>query len=285
LAAYGGTPARVDAQAIPATAPAEAAVEEAAVEEVAVQTENVRHLAVGPAPGASAATRLRIDGTTIAGADLRTCVGVRQATPGEWRLSAVTPPRGEKRPGVSGPFGDLFGRGTALVIGTTGSAEERFFLDWCARDAARFFRTWNGGVHRGGIAGESWVDLPIVTDTDYLASQDPASQDATRNVIAFGTPATNALLAEVAGPLGIVFGPGLVRLRGREWRGRDVALIAVLPHPDGSDRYLAIHGGATPDAITHGAHLHWQLLPDYLVYDGDRVLDWGFLDNSWNPPV
>ena len=178
---------------------------------------------------------------------------------------------------MSGPFGDLFRRGVVLVTGTTGSAEERFFLEWSAQDGAGFFRTWNGGVHRGGIAGESWVDLPRMTDAEYLAAG-----DTTRNVIAFGTPATNALLGRLAGPLGLEFGADVIRLRGREWRGRDLALIAVLPHPDGSDRYVAVHGGVTPDAITAGAHLHWQLLPDYLVYDGERVVEWGHLDNDWS---
>jgi hypothetical protein len=181
---------------------------------------------------------------------------------------------------VSGPFGDLFGRGVVLVTGTTGGAEERFFLDWCARDAARFFRTWNGGVHRGGIAGDNWVDLSVMTDAEYLASG-----DQTRNVVAFGTPATNALLATLAGRLGLEIGGDAVRLRDREWRGRQVALIAVLPHPDGGDRYVAVHGGVTPDAITAGAHLHWQLLPDYLVYDGERVVEWGHFDNRWQLPA
>jgi hypothetical protein len=58
-------------------------------------------------------------------------------------------------------------------------------------------------------------------------------------------------------------------------------VIAIRPRPDGGDRYLAIHGGTSPDAITWGAHLHWHLLPDWLVYDRDAVLGWGFFDNDW----
>ncbi len=83
-------------------------------------------------------------------------------------------------------------------------------------------------------------------------------RDATRNIIAYGTPRTNALLAEMTGPLGL------------EWRSRQAAIIAV-------------HGDV-PVAITHGAHLDWQLLPDYLVYNTDRVLEWGHFDNQWRPP-
>jgi hypothetical protein len=39
-----------------------------------------------------------------------------------------------------------------------------------------------------------------------------------------------------------------------------------------------------PEAITWGSHLSVQLLPDYVVYDGGRMLDWGFWDNAWSQP-
>jgi pimeloyl-ACP methyl ester carboxylesterase len=264
LERYGGPPARVDASAAPG--------------EVVLRTENVRRLRLGPVPLAGASTALRVDGAPVSGVDLQAPAGLLRRHPGgPWEAAEGAPPAGQKRPAVSGPFGDLFRRGVVLVTGSTGSAEERFFLEWSAQDGAGFFRTWNGGVHRGGIAGESWVDLLRMTDVEYLAAGDTA-----RNVIAFGTPATNALLGRLAGPLGLELGADVIRLRGREWRGRELALIAVLPHPDGSDRYVALHGGATPDAIAAGAHLHWQLLPDYLVYDGERVVDWGHLDSDWS---
>jgi hypothetical protein len=59
-----------------------------------------------------------------------------------------------------------------------------------------------------------------------------------------------------------------------------VAAIAIFPHPE-SARYVAVHAGTTPDAITWGSHLDMQLLPDYLVYAGGELLDWGFFDGDW----
>ena len=159
-----------------------------------------------------------------------------------------------------------------------GTPEETFFLDWCARNAAGSFKAWNGGVHRGGIPGESWHSFPIVPDQEFMRSD-----DGTDNVIAYGTPKTNALLARWAESLPLRFGNDEIRLADRVYRGQGVAVIAVLPYPENAERYLAVHGGVTPDAITKGAHLHMQLLPDYLVYDGERVLEWGYFDNEWNP--
>ena len=37
----------------------------------------------------------------------------------------------------------------------------------------------------------------------------------------------------------------------------------------------------TPDATIDGSHLAMALLPDYIVYDGPEVLEWGFFNNDW----
>ena len=70
-------------------------------------------------------------------------------------------------------------------------------------------------------------------------------------------------------------------MAGRTYAAPGVAVFAVFPHPLNPDRYLAVHGGIAPDAICWGSHLDMQLLPDYLVYAGSAVLDWGFWDNEW----
>ncbi len=244
---------------------------------VTVMTENVRHLVLDPPAVARAGTRVRVDGTDLAGVDLTRPVGARREG-GVWTTAEADPPPGEKRPAAAGPFGALFERQTVLVTGTTGSAEDTFFLDWAARDAAYFFKAGNGGVHRGGIAGESWMDLPILTDRQWL-------DDPTRpaNVVAYGRPDTNELLAGLEDRLPVTIRPGEISVGTRVFKGADLGLIAVLPFPDGTGRRLGIHGGTGPDAITSGAHLNWQLLPDYLVYDSGSALEWGYFDNEWNP--
>ena len=34
-------------------------------------------------------------------------------------------------------------------------------------------------------------------------------------------------------------------------------------------------------AMCWGSHINWQLLHDYLVFDRDQVIKWGFFDNLW----
>lgn len=248
---------------------------------LSVDTVNVRHLALRAPEPARTRSTLVVDGQPIAGADLSVTIGLRRAGWNDWRLADVDPADGEKRPGLSGPFGGLFERGTILVRGTAGSEEETFFEEWCSRDAAKFFKDTNGGVHRGGIPGASWVDLPIMSDEDWLRAS--SRETADRNIVAYGTRSSNRVLANVADRLNVYADRGTIRVGDRTFSGDGLSLIAVLPFPDGSSRYLAMHGGTSPDAATSGAHLNWQLLPDYLVYDSTRALEWGFFDNDWKP--
>ena len=79
----------------------------------------------------------------------------------------------------------------------------------------------------------------------------------------------------------ISFERDALRLADRVYADPFAAAIAVFPHPDNAERYVAVHGGAAPDAVAWGSHLDMALLPDYLVYARERVLDWGFFDNDW----
>ena len=182
----------------------------------------------------------------------------------------------QKRHGVSGPFGDIFFGGTILVKGTSGSKASSFFNQWVADHAALYFRSRNGGVHRGGIPGQSDVVLPVVADKDLAEDQ-----RRNNNLILYGDFHSNRILKRFATKLPLRIGKGSIEIGGRIFRGDRVALIAIFPHPENSERYVGVHSGVTPDAITWGSHLDMALLPDYLVYDRGKVLGWGFFDNEW----
>jgi hypothetical protein len=250
-------------------------------ETLVLQTENVRRLRVTPPERPNHRTELRVDGTSLVVGPNEHNLLLSRESGNSWALGSDVP-RLEKGPNRSGPFGDLFYAKTQLVTGTMGGTDETFFNNWCARDAASFFKQWNGGVHRGGIPGENWVDLEIVTDVEWL-SRRASADDRAPNVIAYGTPYTNKLLAGVADQVAVWAEPGMVRIGERVIRGEGLGLIAVVPFPGDAAGYLGVHSGTSPDATTSGAHLNWQLLPDYLVYDCERVREWGFFDNSWRP--
>ena len=280
-AIYGAV-SRVDARFAPRTA------------RVAVTTENVRRIAFGPLPEA-AGVEVRIDGTSFARLDL--AAGAREfmrGKQGAWVRAERTAPAGNKRHGLSGPFGDLFIEPTVVVHGQSGSDAENHFNESVATNAVRFFNRFNGGVHRGGILGENSVPIPVLSDVRMLdlverdSAPGPPAQGVvvdkallTRaNLIFVGNYRSNAALAQLAPRLPLVFGKGRVELGGKAFTAAHLAFAAVFPHPD-NRRYVGVLGGSEPDAICWGSHLNLQLLPDYLVFDRARVVDWGFWSAAW----
>jgi hypothetical protein len=202
-------------------------------------------------------------------------VAIRPDGEGKWGAGELDLSR-EKRPGCSGPIGDLFFDGVILVPGTTGSDEENFFNNWVASNAAEFYRSRNGGVHRGGIMGENWVDLPVTADAD-LSDEDRRNH----NLILYGTERSNALLNAYAEDLPVSFEARAIRVGARSFEGEGMAIFVVFPHPENPERYVGVHGGVAPDAICWGSHLDMHLLPDFLVYRGGDVVEWGFWGNDW----
>ncbi len=263
----------------------------AARDRLEARTENVRRLALGPVPRASAAT-LVLDRSTLERTDLTSLRRFVRGPDGSWAPDGEGIPTGEKRPGLSGPFGDIFFEPIAIVYGASGSDVESELNRLMARNAASFFREENGGVHRGGIRGDNSVEIPIASDKDALAVLDSAAPGAgprgaiskdlleRANLFLIGNAASNAVIARLSGSLPVRFSGDELELCGETYRGEHLAFYAVLPHPDGR-RYVALLSGAEPDAITWGSHVGLQLLPDYLIFHRGEIVQWGFWGNSW----
>ena len=89
------------------------------------------------------------------------------------------------------------------------------------------------------------------------------------------------MLAQYGKSMPIQFEEDHISICGRDFRGDAVAAIAIFPHPEHDERYVAVHGGTTEDAICWGSHLDMALLPDYLVYAKGEVVEWGFWNSEW----
>jgi len=206
--------------------------------------------------------------------DLSACAQSFAKTDGGWSAAAGRELVG-KRHGASGPIGDLFFAPQRFVFGTGGSDHENFILDWLKSQLADFWKESNGGVHRGVFAGESWYGLPVVNDTEL---SDDEVRDS--NLVLYGSPESNAVFRRFRDRIPVeVRGTGL-EVAGRSFAGEHVGCMAVFPHPENPDRYLAVVTGNSPEALAGASHLNLQLLPDYLVWQGARTW-WGFFGNDW----
>lgn len=247
---------------------------------VSVSTENVVSFRLAPSPGVElptgsspGSTSVTIDGRELVGTQLNGGVGsFTKDAAGDWQQGSA---RG-KRHGGSGPVGDLFFDGTLLVPGTCGTDFETHVTRDVAAHAAKFYRSRNGGVHRGGIPGDNEVDLRVVDDAE-LAEEERRQH----NLILYGTDASNSVLRQYGKAIPIAFEDDCIRCNGVEFRADGCAIIAIFPHPEHDQRYVAVHGGITEDAMCWGSHLDMALLPDYLVYAKGEVIEWGFWNSEW----
>ena len=243
---------------------------------LAIDTENVKTLSVGPIDGKNA-VRVDLPGTHLGPVDLTKDTRTYIRSGGEWRsVSDSAAPPERKRCGCSGPIGDLFFEPLRIVKGTHGSAQENFLQNWMAEMIPGYFRNGNGGVHRGVFNGESFYELQIVDDdkvTDELLRSS--------NLILWGTDQSNSVLSKLIDDLPLSFASDSITLGGKQFEGKGLGLAACFPSPLNPERYAVAIGGISPDSITNGTHLNLQLLPDYLVWNGDQVLEFGHFDGSW----
>jgi predicted esterase len=238
------------------------------------KTQNVRGFSLGPIPDTTAQT-VRINGQAFAKVDLTNLCSFKRTAAGKWE-SGKADLTGQKRHGSSGPLTDIYFDNLILVPGTVGTEEDTHFNQTMATNTASLFMSENGGLHRGGIRGSNTIKLPVVNDVDL---KDDQVHDC--NLLLFGTDKSNAVLRKYAARLNVGFTAKAVRVGDKTYPGEGVAVFVVLPHPDNPRRYFAVLGGDTPDAIAGASHMSLQLLPDYLVFTQEKMLDWGFWDNAW----
>ena len=240
-----------------------------------VTTQNARRLALGPGAGRGT-VRVELDGTAFERVDLSARAVSFERREGRWARCETAIECGEKRPGASGPTGDALFDPLHLVKGTAGGEHENALIHAMSGAIPGYFKKHNGGVHRGIFDGDSFYDIPVVDDTAVTEEE-----LASRNLLCLGTFKSNRVLARFEGRLPLEFGDDEIRLAGQTYRGKQVGVSACFPSPANPARLVVVTGGVTPEALTGATHLHLQLLPDYFVWDGDQVLDYGFFDNAW----
>jgi hypothetical protein len=189
-----------------------------------------------------------------------------------------------KRPGLQGPIDDAF-TAPFLCVRGTGTPWNRAVHDHAIGSLDRFAGEWHR-YFRG--------DLPVKDDSS-VTDEDLRS----RNLILFGDPGSNALLARALPRLPLEWTPETLRLAGREYPSpaHMPALIVPSPLSSGVDRYLVVNSGHTFRGADLGA-FNYLLVPrwgDWAVVDisapgpvdeahPERVVEAGFFNERWEAP-
>jgi dienelactone hydrolase len=175
-----------------------------------------------------------------------------------------------KRHGLQGPIDDAFMEAflcvqpTGKPISPAADDYARRTLDQFAKDFAKYFRS----------------DVPI--KDDRAVSEADIAQ---RNLILFGDPGSNSVIARVVSKLPVRWTADTVTLAGKKFSSRDHVPAMIYPNPLNPSKYVVINSGHTfGEADLKGTNaLLYPRRGDYAVVraaDGSNALA-GLFDEAW----
>ncbi len=222
---------------------------------VTATTENIFRLQI------EGAKDLVLDGQPVAGE-------VFEKSGGRW-IPARADQGLRKQPGLQGPIDDAF-TGPFLCVRPTGKP----LHDATARQAgaaldrlAREFPKWLRG------------DVRIKDDTTVTAA-DIGSQ----NLILFGDPRSNRLIARMLGKLPLQWNASAIEIAGRRYDASTSLPALIYPNPLNPSRYVVINSGHTfsePDFIGTNALLFPRIGDWGILEAGKGIAASGFFDEAW----
>lgn len=202
-----------------------------------VSTDNVAALSIAR----GAADRVRIDGgepvalETAADGLLPDVYFLRGVT--DWELldydaslAFQTNPDLHKRHNLQGPIDDAFMEPFVCVRGTSQpwSAPQQAWADWTLARFEREFDKWMRGK------------APVISDADLTEEL-----IAGRNLILFGDPGSNRVLAQVLEQLPVQWTREGITVAGQTYSPATHGLALIYPNPLNPQRYVVINSGMT----------------------------------------
>lgn len=247
---------------------------------VVVKTKNIAAMRL---TGPNVGSEVTIDGQKVA---LARSAG--QAAPvilvkneGRWSTQAELPWQVGKRktPGLQGPIDDAFvSRFTLILPDREESAVDR----WARFESQHFSERW-----KMLMRGEART-----REASKLAGDDAAKLSATDNLVLFGAPQSNPLIAQVLDKLPIKWTEKTVGMGDLEFDATKVVPVLVYPNPLNPAKYVVLNSGLTfREAHDKTNSQQNPKLPDWAFVDvtqtptdelPGKVLAAGFFDEEWH---
>ncbi len=185
-----------------------------------------------------------------------------------------------KRPGLQGPIDDAF-LDSFLMVRPTGQPFHDKIGAWVAAEMRHAVSHW-----RKQFRGEARIkDDSALTDADIAA----------HNLVLWGDPGSNKVLAQIADKLPIGWDREHVRLGKGTFAAENHVPLLIYPNPLNSKRYVVLNSGFTfreYDYLNNARQV--PKLPDFAVIDVNtppssrrpgKVVTAGFFDEEWKLPA
>lgn len=181
-----------------------------------------------------------------------------------------------KKPGLQGPIDDAFLDSFLFVKGTGKCAHEKV-AKWVDAESQHAADHWRKQF-RGHARTKNDTEL---TDADIAA----------HNLILWGDPASNSVLAKIADKLPIKWGAKEITVGDKTYTADKHAPVLIYPNPLNPSKYVVLNSGFTfreYDYLNNARQV--PKLPDWAVIDlseppdnrqPGRIAAAGFFDESW----
>ncbi len=198
-------------------------------------------------------------------------------TGAQWSIADSAQQAGlHKRHGLQGPIDDAF-LDSFIFVSPTGSPAAPAVGQWTASEEARAIKEW-----RREFRGEAQVRRDVdVSDAEIAAS----------NLILWGDPSSNKLLARLADKLPIQWTASGIAVGKGRYSADTHAPILIYPNPLNPNRYVVLNSGFTfreADYLSNARQT--PKLPDYAVVDltappdgrfPGKIVQAGFFNEEW----
>ena len=253
---------------------------------VRLTTQNVSALSLAFPSGTTdlfldAAPLVEIDGQKITSALLHLPAGNAahfRKVNGKW-IAAARADDGKlrKRHGLQGPIDDAF-MDSFVMVTPTGAPMNAAVGAWCAAEQAHAITQW-----RQQFRGEARVKKDTEVDAGDVSGS---------NLVLWGDPASNKVLARIAKKLPIRWDVQGVRVGGKTYDPARYVPVLIFPNPLNPKHYVVINSGFTYreyDYLNNARQI--PKLPDYAIVDtsippspraAGGIADAGFFDETWH---
>lgn len=195
---------------------------------------------------------------------------------GQW-IEANTAPSGlVKRPGLQGPIDDAF-MDSFMMVESTGQAWHPKTQQWVTSEMAHVRDHW-----RKQFRGTARLKRDIeITDEDIAA----------HNLVLWGDPSSNAVIARVADKLPIPWTSEEIRIGDASYKTTEHVPVLIYPNPLNPDKYIVLNSGFTfreYDYLNNARQV--PKLPDWALIDITKpvttrlpggIANAGFFSERW----
>ena len=197
-----------------------------------------------------------------------------------WKLGPNPTDGLRKRKNLQGPIDDAF-MDSFVVVRPTGTAKHEAVQKWTLSELKHLKEQW-----RKQFRGDA-----IIKDDSAISEKDIASS----NLILFGDPASNSVLAKLIDKLPIDWSDDEVRVGEQRFDASHHAPVLIYPNPLNPDRYVVINSGFTYREFAYLNNARQvPKLPDWAVIDlrtpadslwPGKVVAADFFDEKWGLKV